>query len=389
MSFILFPVVLGVSFHNKMDSKSKRDIAETILMHKFSQIKPYTILDSDLIENNKDGTFGVSNLAFALYSNGYNLRGRSFYHPQGLLYSDGETLFSIGYYRKEHDSVLEDGYFFFIAPRGDNASPKIKDLAEKICGDPEIHCKGVYVRFLNLNQYKELLNLDFLPAKEHPWHGDSPEEDETLVNSLLRIEDILDAENKIKLLNYGSRNTRRKTRDSYHRFSNFLDRTRLKYTLKRFAPEDSEIAKTVIQQHFKYLSENGKQVGSTLEDYFNLTHPELTSLKSVRCYIGYLGDDPVSYFAGEMVSEKRMALYANFTLRSSKSLLPEVDILDKCKSKGFSAMPLFSYVSLLQELRNRGVIEVLFGGSEHRDLNRIKKQLGCKNNPSYWAVKIK
>jgi hypothetical protein len=367
----------------------KRDIVERKLMERFSDIKPYSPKLSSIIERFKDGTFGVGNLAFALYSNGRNPRGESTNNPYGLLFYDEETLFSIGYYRRKYDKNNDDGYVFFVAPRGRDATKKVADISHQVLSDSEIPCKGVYLRFLTLDQYIELLNYGFLPAKENPWHADSPEEDETLTNSLLRIDSILTDEGAVKTLEYGGKDTRRKSRMTHKRFENFLRRNELKYSLQKYMPQCSDIAQHVVEAHFNILGKNGSLIGSTIEDYLNLVDPKLIELESVRAYLGFLREVPVSYFVGEKVSDSRFALYTSFTLRSPELVMSCISSENEEANKGFSAMSIFSYIELLKRLRNEGITEVLFGGSEHRDLNRIKRQLGCRNVPSYWAVKTK
>lgn len=371
-------------------SLNKRVVAEKILLDEFRNvIRPYTPEQSEVVERYKDGTFGVSKLGFSLYSNGHNLRGRSPDRPYGLLFDDGETLFSIGYYRKEYDPIDADGYLFLVAPRGKNNTTKVKSLTREILGNRKIPCKGVYIRFLILDQYVHLLNHGFLPAKEFPWHDDSPEEDETLTSSLLRIDDILTAQDEVRVLDYGSRNSRGKSRMTYNRFRNFLGRNGLRYSIRPYTTEDSKIAKGIVQRHFAILGENEEPIGSTAEDHFNSTDPKLMGLENVNAFLGYLGNFPVSYFAGEKVSDAKFALYTPFTLRSSEVVLPNLGIKNEEQGVGFTAMPIFSYIELLKELRKMGINEVLFGGSEHRNLNRIKRQLGCRNDPSYWAVQVK
>ena len=372
-----------------MIQQTKREMAERVLLDRFPEIKPYSPELSKVVESYKDGTFGVGNLAFALYSNGHNLRGRSTKYPYGLVFFDGESFFSVGYYRKEYDSEDSDGYVFFVAPRGKNATQRVTDLSHRILNDEEIPCNGIYTRFLTLDQYVDLLNRGFLPAKEHPWHDDSPEEDETLTSSLVRIDDILTNEGNVKTLGYGSKNTRSKSRMTHNRFENFLGRNGLEYSLRRYNPQDFEMAKSIVEAHFNILGENGEPIGSTAEDHFNSIDPKLTEVESVRAYLGLLSGVPVSYFAGEKLSDSRFALYTPFTLRSPELVLPQVGFENGETDKGFSAMPIFSYIELMKELRKEGINEVLFGGSEHRDLNRIKRQLGCRNVPSYWAVKVK
>ncbi|MEK6918664.1 MAG: hypothetical protein AABW73_01365 [Nanoarchaeota archaeon] len=368
--------------------KPKREIVEENLLEQFREIRPHIpSRDHQAISHYKDGTFGLSSLGFALYSNGHSLRGQSKTRPYGLIFESEDTMFSIGYYRKEQDSAESDGHVFIVAPRGDKVIEEVKRLTKSVLNS-SLPCRGVYARFLTVDQYKQLLSDGFLPAKEAPWHEDSPEEDETLTSSLVRLEDIVDSQSQIRVLPYGSRNSRKKSRMTYQRFRNFLDKNCLEYDLRDFSAENSEVAKRIIQDHFDTLREEGNQIGSIPEDHFNSCDSEIIKLPSVITQIGYLGNLPVSYFSGEIVSDSRLALYTPFTLRSPELVLPKIGKDVKAK-EGFSAISMFAYLELLRKLKDKGIKEVLFGGSEHRDLNRIKRQFGCRNDPSYWAVKLK
>ena len=359
-----------------------RDIVEGKLLQNFSNfVRPLTPKDEETIRRYQDGSFPLSLLGFALYSNGHNLRGNSSFHPCGLIYEDGETLFSIGYFRAELDPVDSDGYLFAVAPRGKDVTKKVKSFADRVLSDDSIPCRGVYVRFLNLEQYFGLLNNGFLPIEEHPWHPDSPKEDETVNSALLSLEDIFEGEKiKSEKLAYATR-----------RFKRFSEENNLVYTLKIYDGSKFGDALKVIQQHFETLIKNGNQIGSTTEDHLNSLSYELTNRKGVAAYVGYLGDEPVSIFVGEDISEGRLALYTPFTLRSPEQLLPRLNIQANNKStmsiKNF--LPRYAYTELFRKLACSGVREIHMGGSEHKNLNRFKREMGCKNFPSYWAVKLK
>ena len=355
---------------------------------KYEHVRPYTPDQSKVIEKYKDGSFGVSNLAFALYSNGNSLRGKSQEHPFGLLYEDGETLFSIGYYRKVLDTNDSPGYLMIVAPRGKEAVRKAIDFSNKVLGNERIQSKGVYMRFLTLNQYLETLNSGFLPVKESPWHPEAPEEDETYNNSIISIDDLLTTNSvgiiSVNLIRCKNRNSRRKARDGYKRFKNFLERNNLKYSLIALTKEKIRDAKEVIDFHFEILRGKGKTIGSTPEDHYNSLDPEILAMSGISAYIGYLGKQPVSIFVGESLSSNKFALYTPFTIRDATLL--NFELLDE---KGFSAMPLYSYLQLFAKLREEGIREVHLGGSEFPDLNLFKRQLGGKSEISYWAIKLK
>jgi hypothetical protein len=347
---------------------TKRDIMEGILLKKFESVRPLNPEETSVINKFKDGTFGVSMLALSLYSNGHNLRGRSSKYPHGLIFEDGKTIFSIGYYRKETDHEYEDGYLFIVAPRGEGVVEKIDS-------------------FLNLDQYLRLLLRGFLPAKESPWHPEAQEEDETYSNSVIDIERIISTNNsgdlKINLIPNLNRRSRKRVRLGHNRFSNFLKRSGLKFTLKQYSKDDFGSALSIIKNHFEILKTKDKDIGSTPEDYFNILN--VCSMKGMIAYIGYLGNQPVSFFVGELLNHERLGLYAPFTLRD-----PDLVLRNKPNNiSGFTAMPLYAYLMLFKELRTKGIKEVHLGGSELPDLNRFKRQLGAKEDPSYWVVKMK
>src|SRR3989338_3465973 len=366
--------------YKRMDDRAK---AERELL-KMRYVRPYSPEESKAIGKYKDGTFGVSNLAFALYSNGRNARGKSLERPFGLMYEDGSTLFSIGYFKKEHDSEDAPGYVLIVAPRGKHAIQRIVEIAERALHDDSIPCAGVYARFLALDQYLELLGEGFLPVKESPWHPEAPEEDETYTHSIVTIDDLLaDSEGiDVKVIPGLSQNSRRKARDNYERFRNFLERNQMEYELCELTDTRIEAARTVIGAHFGMLAQKGKAIGSTQEDHQNSLDFRMLALPDVLAYVGYLDGQPVSVFVGEWVSPNRFALYTPFTLR-------DVRVVEVQDEVGVTALPLYAYVRLFSQLRQRGIAEVHLGGSELPDLNVFKRRLGGKNDPSYWAVRLK
>src|SRR3989338_4021584 len=162
---------------------TNRELAEEMLLQ-LPHVRPFTPMEHETLERYKDGTFGLSTLSFALYSNGHNLRGKS-RHPYGLMYEDGEAIFSIGFFKKE---LKDEEYIILVCPRGKDSIHKAATFTQEVL--ERVPCRGVYIRYLHFEEYRQLLNNGFLPAKENPWHDDSPEEDETLTNSLLFLEEL-------------------------------------------------------------------------------------------------------------------------------------------------------------------------------------------------------
>ena len=84
---------------------SYREKIERYLVNEFNgKIRPLTIDDNRLIDSHKNGSFGFSLCAFMLYSNGLNPKAVSEFAPMGLLYHDGDCIFSIGIFKKIKDS---------------------------------------------------------------------------------------------------------------------------------------------------------------------------------------------------------------------------------------------------------------------------------------------
>jgi hypothetical protein len=360
---------------------------EKYLLENFDSVRPFTAEEArkGTINRYKDGSYGVSNIGFALYSNGNNPRGRSSNHPFGLVFEDGENLFSIGYYRKESDPEDSNGYIFVVSPRGRNATKKIMEFTDIAISDDKIPCKGVYARFLTREQYDELLHKGFLPVDEshNPWHTSASREDETFSHSLITLDNAIKGNEKLRLAS--------------NRFDNFSKRNGLRYYLRQYrGEEDYEIAKIIVKKHFDMLRKAGKQVDSVPEDHYNSIDAKITRLDSTIAHLGFLDNVPVSLFVGEKLSDKRVALYTPFTLRDTMFVFKELGLNPnetltgkKERKRGFTAMPAAAYLTIFEDLKARDFDEVLLGGSELKGLDDMKRKMGAKPDPSYWAVKLR
>ena len=366
---------------------TKRDIVEDFLLDKIPHVKIFDPENAEYLEQYKNGNFGLGIIGFSLYSNGHNLRGKSSRCKYGLVFEDGENVFSIGYFRKENDPVDSDGYVFITAPTGKESITKVLEIVKTVRLE-NLPIKGFYIRYLGLDKYIEILSKGALPVKESPWHPEAPEEDETFSNSLVNIHNVLTIEgdafsiNKIEGL---SKNSKKKIKYAYSRFSNFLSRNSLVYRLEYLGSENSHLAFKIIKSHFEMLRKYGKDIGSTPEDHFNAVDPRILRNKNCLAYVGFLGELPVSIFVGEGISTDAFALYTPFTLRDSAVADAFLSSESSSDFVGLTAMPTFAYVQLLFELGKKGFKYVDFGGSEIADLNRFKRQLGGENKPSYWA----
>ncbi|MDO8553509.1 MAG: hypothetical protein Q7S22_01775 [Candidatus Micrarchaeota archaeon] len=387
---------------------TERKTVEMALLKRFPAeldiFKP--LVDYPVVDRFKDGSYGLSSTAFALYSNGHNVRGKSDFAPFGLIYHDNETIFSLGYFRKEGDPLEKPGYLIIVSPRGINSIEKVRDFVDSI---PSIPLSGVCVRYLKFDQYLQLLNSGWLPAKEHPWHSEAPEEDESLTNGVIDLKKIIKPDGSLNnLTSGGNNNHRRNFRLHCNRFSNFLRRNNLTYELRKLEQSDTDAALQILETHFQLLRSLGKAIGSTMEDHLNSISPRLISVPGVDAKIGFLDDVPVSLFVYEKLTDTKVGIYTTFTSRDKETVLTRLGIIgddlpirlkaegQSCVNSGvelthetgFSAMPIYAYSVLFRDLLSQGIDTVHLGGSEHPDLNLIKRHMGGEPDPTYWAVKL-
>lgn len=367
-----------------------RDRLESHLLKTYSNIFALSSEFIPIIEKFKDSSFGTSFSSYSLYSNGHNIRGESTNNKHGLIFHNNKNIFSIGFYHKELEPTTE-GYLMIVAPRGEDAIKVVDKFIKKLSKDREVRCKGVYVRFLDVKQYIEFLKIGFLPVKENPWHPDSPEEDETFSCSIINLDTLLtsDKEYKIKTISSLSPNSRKKVKYAYNRFNNFLKRNKLIFRIEEFESRDIGIANKIIKTHFKMLREQGKSIGSTPEDHFNMTSELVMQNPKYRGFLGFINEVPVSFFAGEMLNVDKLALYTPFTLRDSQyiSKVLKIPTNNDEDLTGFTAISTYAFIKLFIELHKKGIKQVDLGGSELADLNRFKRQLGARPFPTYWVYK--
>lgn len=362
-----------------------REKIEQLLLKTFpKEIKPLTEKYIPIINKYKDGTFGNSYLGFMLYANGNNRRGRSNRYPQGLLFENGNTIFGIGFFKKNISDQY--GHLHIISPRGKNWLESLTSFLKTLSQIKELANSLVYIRYLTKNQYNEVLKIGGKPIDANPWNIESPSEDETYSHCLLKLQDIIDDSNNVitvkKLMTKDSRNFRIKTKMAYNRFSNFLKRNSLKFHLYKYSNKYCNQALNIVNQHFSSLD---NAIGSTAEDYYNLIkfYPK-TPKKIFFAYIGFLkyqdNKIPVSLFIGEKIDKDLFALYATFALRHK--------IPDNIKviSTGYSAVSQYSYIRVFSELKKEGFTSVNLGGSETEDLDKFKRQLGAQDNRTFWVV---
>ncbi len=346
-------------------------------------VRPLKEGDARFIEDLKDGTFGLSYLGFLLYCNGRNARGFSTKHPKGLIYFDGQNLFGVGVFRREAEK--EKGHLVLHAPRGVNVISTVSRFSEEVArSSPSLAGQLLYVRSLTLEQYREFLQRGFAPVQEEPWHTEAFAEDETYNYSTIDLEEMLQHEPAKATTVSGIRSFRRR-RNAINRFEKFLQRYGLEWKAREPTIEES---KSIVKNHFQLLEKNGKRVGSTPEDYWNVL--EATKESHFAVMMSACKGDvevPTSIFVGEKVSDKRLAMYCCISRRDSEAYAEKLGL--PSGMVGFSALSTYALLKAFLEVKKRfpEVEEVALGGSETPDLNAFKRRLGARNEPTYWVVK--
>jgi len=328
---------------------------------------------------------GFSSCGFALYSTGRNLRGTSGIAPYGMIYYDGDLLFSFGFFKRKGEEGTDRHYLTVVSPasRGISslsAAQRVRDFAYIMLDDEHLPVSGAYIRFLGPSAYHAFLDLGFAPITGHPWHPLAPQEDETHCHCLLDLNEFVSTDRK----NY--------KKNARNRFRNFLSRSGLSYGIVPFDEiEDSRsVAQDIVKRHFGFLRKKKKDIGSTPEDYFNLAESDVIALPQVHAHFGILSKGtrvlPVSFFVSERIGNQAMAGYATITLRDPDILL-ELGL--NPEARGFSAISVASLIHYIENIRDAGLSYFHVGGSETKDLDDMKRRLGAAEDKTYWCVKLR
>lgn len=387
----------------QLEIKTQRDQIEQLLLQYFPEsIHRVDNQNYQRINRVKNGHFARSMLGIMLYANGYNLRGTSTHNPNGLIYDDGKHFFGIGIFKRTLSS--KSSHLMVVAPIGEDVHKLVEAFLSKIDILLEEHkatdlLAESYVRHIELDQYQQYIDMNYVPVIEAPWDEEAPAEDEEKNHKLIKLTDMieLDADGDgytVKTLQgQNSRSFRTKAKMANNRFENFL--TRCDYQLKiiDYNLKYQDIAEKLVIRHFGSLK---NPVGSTPEDYFNIVRyqpPE--NCQQYFAKIGFLqptsqnaidldeGSIPIMLFIGEKVAADKVAFYATFALRDTDVLPSHID------TRGYSAISQYCYLQLFNMLMKQGVEWVNVGGSETDDLDKFKRQLGATLEDSYWAVRLK
>ena len=364
-------------------TETERERIERLLIREFPAIKPLEPTDGARFARYKDGGFMPSVLGFMLYCNGYSLRGTSRQCRNGLLYEDGETLFGIGIFRKTIETPI--WHVMVSGPWGRDGFAKVDTFIRRL---RELGITSeIYVRHLSTELHQQFSAAGYQPVDTSPWCDDAPAEDETHNHKRIRLSDIIgvDARGQIEIKTLqGTENKgfRTKARMVFNRFSNFLERNNLVFSIRDYALADLDIAEKLVRHHFHILK---NPVGSTPEDYMSLVRcdPALAGDQHFG-KIGFLENGsmkvPALLFLGEKTGANTVALYATFANRDAETLDPGID------TTGFSAISQYSYLLLFKMLIDMGIEYADVGGSETEDLDKFKRQLGAAEVPSFWVV---
>jgi hypothetical protein len=363
-------------------SETERERIERLLVETFEAVRPLEPRDLPRLLPFKGGAFMPSLLGFMLYGNGYSLRGTS-RNRHGLIYEDGATLFGIGIFRKTLDSPV--WHVMINGPWGTDGFGTVDRFIRALRSLNVQH--DIFVRHLSAGDYGTFIEHGYAPIAASPWDEAAPSEDETLNHKRIRLADIIDVDDsgeiEIKTLQgEENRGFRVKARMAFNRFGNFLTRSQLRLAVRDYTLADLDVAEGLVRHHFNILK---NPVGSTPEDYMALVRFDpADGGDQYFGKIGFLENDAVSIpallFIGEKTGPSTVALYATFANRDQKMLGGQFD------ATGFSAISQYSYLILFKMLRDMGIEWADVGGSETVDLNQFKRQLGAREEPSYWVV---
>lgn len=370
---------------------TEREEIERFLVDEFKgKIHRLSVLDCDVINKYKNNNFGFSLCAFMLYANGINPKSRSDFAPLGLLYYDGDNIFSIGIFKRTQGS--DNVYVHIIAPNGNSWHRIIKKMSSVLsCSFKNVI--AIYVRHIDEDDYNILIKNGYQPICDRPWHIDSHSEDETFNHRYIELEKIIGKNNNelfVKNLDMaGSRNFRTKTRSAFNRFSNFLAGNSFILEFYNYTSKYKNAAQIIVCNNFELFHPKGSSVS---EDYANLLNKAFYDGENIFSYIGFIKKNntkekmkkkPVAFFVGEKISKDCVALYA--TLSATKN--PPKGLSIK-KQVGYTALSQYCYVKIFENLYSTGIRYVDLGGSENEQLNTFKRQLGAIEKKTYWAVNV-
>ncbi len=402
-----------------MELITPRDIIENVLLTHFSpRLKPLTEEAVKDINAAKDGNYGFSFLGLSLYANGHNIHSKSTNCPRGMLYTDkGGNAFGVGVFFKNGRPDVP--WVHIIAPRGPNwkeavdtfsdqvlellpnAELIIRHLSEGECKAlaPETNLGRIVRRVETEAQYAG--KDAYFPAPGNasrwtdiyakPWHEEAPQEDETYTHAVVDLDKVISSPEKGIFRNIewlGSANSRNMKRRNANGFKNFLEREGLTFTLEEYTPDMQDMARSVVQNHFKSLE--GEAIGSTAADYENIigTPPDIMKEAGIRMYVGFVSDGkgnklPVSFFGLEETAPGRIAAYATIT---SYDFTPIRDRGMAESDKGFNNIAAYAMGRLMHRVKNEGYHVFDLGGSETPKLDKGKENYGAMIEPKHWLA---
>ncbi|MFV8131416.1 hypothetical protein [Streptomyces syringium] len=346
----------------------------------------------DTIGTFKDGSFAMGHLGLMLYTNGYNIRGTSTQHPNGLVFHDGENLFGVGYFSKE---AHPEKHLHIVAPKGPDRIAVVKSFIAAV-REAGLTRTSIYVRHLPPEDHVAFLAAGFAPVTKDPWHPVAPEEDETYPNRVYHLDELFtegaDGGLEVKnLVGAENRKYKSKNRLAFRRFENFLRRNdHLDFRILPYGYGESEQSKArgIVEGYFEARSEQGTVVGSTPEDYRALI-TQRPGGENERDYFAYLGslsieggeEVPVLFFAGERTAPHRASLYCTMSMRFPERLTGIFK-----DPTGFTAIPQYVWLNVFKKMWDQGIREVDAGGSEVKGLDDQKRQLGGRPEKTHWVV---
>ncbi len=332
------------------------------------------------IDARQRNEFGWSYRSFLLYAQcvGAGLRA------PGLFFETERVACAVGLY--EHYAGLAA---HIVCPVGPDWLNSVREMSLDWLHHRIVD--RVYVRQLTSRRFTQLCSVGFKPSSAMPWLPCAHAEDETYNHRLAVLGTLIEEDPKglrVRDLDLpGSKNYRRKLRQSISRFENFLRNNRLAFELRRIASSrDLRLAGEIVREHFDFLEAGAKRVGSTADDYTFLLEDGLADGQNTLSEMAWLLRDrrtmPIGVFLGERVGVTRGGLYLTIVRRGPAIF----DGLAIETPRGFTAIGQYVWSRMFFRAWRMGWREVDVGGSETESLDNFKRQLGCQECPTRWAV---
>ncbi|MFH1450407.1 MAG: hypothetical protein ABIF92_00305 [archaeon] len=275
---------------------------------------------------------------------------------RALDYYTQNSLLTIGYFERKGK-----GHFHIIRPLGKNSVAETENLAKIL---KEVSKNAVYVKKVTEEQKNKLLERGFQAIEKKPWDAEAIAEDDTWPEHIIDIKSILTYEDgKMQI-------SQKKVRMGYNRFQNIKEKYKTDLKIVPYSIRHVDVARALINEHFKYFKEERKDICSTKEDYENLllSLPLGKNNEDYFSFLVYVGENPMAFFHAEKIGKETIGTYANINLLR------------------YPGLSEYLHVKLFEMAYKNGIRYVNLGGSELETLDFFKKKFSTHQNQMHWVV---